>query len=127
MVYAQFYFITEIPGFPVKQNKNMNFVFVDIFSSSSLDRPGEQNPKKNTILVRVRGHITCKQFRIFYLGRLIFEHFGAYHLTKKSRNLVLMLNGTAIFLKNPSGNCRQPPEVVLFSRVGTGGSFLTIC
>lgn len=46
MVYAQFYFITEIPGFPVKQNKNMNFVFVDIFSSSSLDRPGEQNPKK---------------------------------------------------------------------------------
>ena len=67
--------------------------------------------------MRVRGYITCKQFRLFYLGGLIFWHFCCSPFNKTIRKLSLNWGQeTAIFRKNPSGNCRLPPEVVLFSR-----------
>ena len=53
---------------------------------------------------------------------------GAYRVAKKSGHFGCKSNGTVIFGENLFGNCRLPPEILLFSRSErNGGNFFTIC
>ena len=61
-------------------------------------------------------------------GNWIRGRNGCLPFSKNIRLFRLKVKWNSNFPENPFGNCRLPPEVILFSRSEqNGGNFLTIC